>query len=349
MRAVAFLAPSKVDFVEVPVPAVTSGRVLLRTLAAGVCQTDVHIRQGTDARIAVGRILGHEIAGEIAEIGDGVAGWHAGQQVAVYPAWSCGTCPACQAGRRNACLGTNGRHGIPPTPGVTADGGMAEYVSVPASAIVDIGPLAPAVAATMTDAALSPYGSIKAVEQSLYPGTSAVVVGVGGLGFMALQILRAITAAQVIAVDIDDIALARAAALADHVLRIDAAGAADAILEWTGGYGAAVVLDFVGAAQTLALAAEVVAPFGAIRVTGMAGGTLTLRADAASQLPRGATIAPRLFSGSFPDLMEVLSLARAGALRPEIIRFPFAEALTALDALEAGELKGRAVLEFGTT
>ena len=73
-----------------------------------------------------------------------------------------------------------------------------------------------------------------------------------------------------------------------------------------------------------------------------------MRADATSQIPRGATIAPRLFSGSFPDLTEVLELARAGALRPEITRFPFAAALTALDALEAGELKGRAVLEFGT-
>ncbi len=349
MRAVAFLAPSRVDFVEVPIPAVTPGRVLLRTLAAGVCQTDLHIRRGTDARIAAGRILGHEIAGEIAELGDGVSGWQAGQQVVVYPVWSCGICPACQAGRRNACLSTNGRHGIPPTPGITADGGMAEYISVPASAIVDIGPLAPAVAATMTDAALSPYGSIKAVEQALYPGTSAVVIGVGGLGSMALQILRAITATRVIAIDIDDIALARAAAWADHVHRADAADAADAILEWTGGYGAAVVLDFVGVAQTLELAADVVAPFGAIRVTGMGGGTLCVRADATSQIPRGATIAPRLFSGSFPDLTEVLELAKAGALRPEITRFPFAAALTALDALEAGELKGRAVLEFGTS
>jgi propanol-preferring alcohol dehydrogenase len=346
MRAVAFLGPGRVDFVEVPVPAATPGRVLLRTLAAGVCQTDLHVRTGTDARIAVGRILGHEIAGEIVELGDGVDGWQPGQQAVVYPVWSCGICPACQAGRRNACLGTNGRRAIPPTPGITADGGMAEYISAPASALIDIGPLDSAVAATMTDAALSPYGSIKAVEQTLYPGTSAIVIGLGGLGSMALQILRAITPTQIIAIDIDDAALARAGAWADHALRADVPGAVDQILEWTGGYGAAVVLDFVGTEPTLALAADVVAPFGAIRVTGMGGGTLTLRADAASQLPRGATISPRLFSGSFPDLMEVMALARAGALRPEITRFPFAQALTALDTLESGQLKGRAVLEF---
>ena len=168
MRAVAFLAPSRVDFVEVPIPAVTPGRVLLRTLAAGVCQTDLHIRRGTDARIAAGRILGHEIAGEIAELGERclrLAGRSAGRRVPGVVVRKLPGLP----GRRNACLSTNGRHGIPPTPGITADGGMAEYISVPASAIVDIGPLAPAVAATMTDAALSPYGSIKAVEQALYP------------------------------------------------------------------------------------------------------------------------------------------------------------------------------------
>jgi alcohol dehydrogenase, propanol-preferring len=346
MRAVAFLGPGQVELIDLPRPAARPGGVVLQVLAAGVCQTDLHIRQGIDPRIAPGRVLGHEVAGTVVELGEGVSGWRPGQRVAVYPAWSCQTCSACRSGRRNACLGTAARLASPTTPGVTADGGMAEFIGVPASALVDIGALEPALAATMTDAALSPYGAISAVRHLLRPDTAAVVIGLGGLGGMALQILRATTATRVVAVDVDDRALAAARPWADEVVRADGERAAETILALTGGPGAAAVFDFVGVDRTLDLAADVVAPFGAIQVTGMGSGRLTLQADPSSRLPRGATIAPRLFSGSYPDLLEVLALARAGALRPELTRFPFDEALTALDALAAGRVRGRAVLEF---
>jgi propanol-preferring alcohol dehydrogenase len=346
MRAVAFLGPGRVELVDVPRPAALPGGVVLQVLAAGVCQTDLHIRQGTDTRITPGRVLGHEVAGTVVEVGDGVPDRQLGRRVAVYPAWSCGTCPPCQAGRRNACLSTAARLASPTTPGVTADGGMAEFIAVPAAALVDIGPLEPALAATMTDAALSPYGAISAVRPLLRADATVVVIGLGGLGGMALQILRATTASRVIAVDVDEHALVAAQPWADEVLRADAGDPAGTILGMTGGAGASVVLAFVGVDATLGLAADVVAPFGAVQVTGMGSGRLTLQADPTSRLPRGATIAPRLFSGSYPDLLEVLALARAGALRPELTRFPFPEAVAALDALAAGRVRGRAVLEL---
>jgi propanol-preferring alcohol dehydrogenase len=346
MRAVVFLGPGRAELVDRPRPGAAPGWVVLQVLAAGVCQTDVHLRRGSDARTVPGRVLGHEVAGEVVELGDGVTGWAPGQRVAVYPAWSCLTCPACQSGRRNACLRTGGRRTTPTTPGISADGGMAEHVAVPASALADIGTLDPAVAATMTDAALSPYGALSAVRHLLHPGSCAVVIGVGGLGSMAVQELRATTATRVIALDVDDQALAAAQPWTDHVLRSDAPDAVDTVLGWTGGAGAAAVFDFVGTDRTLALAADVVAPFGAVQVTGMGGGTLAVQADATSRLPRGATIAPRLFSGSYPDLLEVLALARDGALRPTLTRFPFEAAVEALDALESGAVQGRAVLEL---
>ena len=119
-----------------PVPAAGAGEVVLRVLAAGLCQTDLHIRSAADSRTPDGTTLGHEIAGVVEEIGAGVTQWRPGDRVVVHPCWSCGACSACLAGRQNACRRTGGRLNPPPTPGVTKNGGMAEYVSAPASALV---------------------------------------------------------------------------------------------------------------------------------------------------------------------------------------------------------------------
>lgn len=346
MRAVVYLGPDKVDLVEVDRPRPGPGQVLVGVRAAGVCHTDLHLRSGKDPRITPGRILGHEIAGVIEEVGEGVSGWALRQQVAIYPVWSCGACPRCRSGHRNACLRTAARLGSPPTPGITADGGMAEYVAVPAEALIDIAGLDPGVAATMTDAALSPYGSIEPVRHLLRPGTSAVVIGLGGLGGMALQILRATTAARIIALDVDDDALVAAERFSDQQLRADDPATVAAILDATGGSGAAVVLDFVGIDQSLATAVDVVAPFGAIQVNGMGGGSVAFTAGVGGRLPRGVAVSPRQFSGGYPDLIAVMALARAGSLRPDLVRFGFADALDAFGALRAGRVRGRAVLDF---
>lgn len=345
MHAIAFTG-TDVEFVDVARPIPQGDQVLIEVLAAGVCQTDVHIRRGGYAGIAAGRILGHEIAGQVAELGPAITQWRPGDQVVVYPVWSCGSCPACLVGRRNACVGTGNRRTTPITPGVTADGGMSQFVAVPADALVRTGDLDPRLAATLTDAALSPYGSISAVRDTLTPGTSAIVIGVGGLGSMAVQILRATTSARVIAVDVDEAALRQVSGYAHHVLRNDDPAAVEQLLALTGGYGAQAVFDFVGIDQTLELAADTVAPFGAIRVTGMGGGSLGLLANATSRLPRGATIAPRLYSGTFADLLEVRSLAQSGTLMPTIVSYDFTDAIRALDDLESGRLKGRAVLQL---
>jgi propanol-preferring alcohol dehydrogenase len=346
LRAVVYLGPGKADLVEVDRPHVGPGHVLIGVRAAGVCHTDLHLRSGRDPRITPGRILGHEIAGVIEELGEGVSGWTLRQKVAVYPVWSCGACPRCRSGHRNACLRTAARLGSPPTPGITADGGMAEYVAVPVEALIDVAELDPGVAATMTDAALSPYGSIEPVRHLLRPGTSAVVIGLGGLGSMALQILRATTAVRIIALDVDDDALVAAERFSDQQLRADDPATVGAILDATGGSGAVVVLDLVGIDQSLATAVDVVAPFGAIQVNGMGGGRVAFTAGVGSRLPRGVAVSPMQFSGSYLDLIAVMALARDGSLRPDLVRFGFSDALEALNALHAGRVRGRAVLDF---
>ena len=344
MRAVVLVEPGRVEITEVPDPVAGPGEVLVRVQAAGVCQTDVHLRRGTDTRTPAGTVLGHEVAGQVVDTGPGASGWSVGDRVVVYPVWSCGTCGPCAGGQDNACLGTGDRRRTPPTPGVTVDGGMAGLIAVPSDRLIGTGSLDPAVAATLADAALSPYGAIGPVADRLGAGTTAVVIGAGGLGRMALQILGATTACRIAVVDRSAEALADVAGSVDLALPADSPGLVADLLAFTGGYGAQAVFDFVGVDATLALAADVVAPFGAIQVTGMCGGTLTLTADAASRLPRGASITPRLFSGTRADLAQSVRLAQVGSLAPVIIEYPFQQALRALNDLEAGRVRGRAVL-----
>ena len=150
-----------------------------------------------------GRFLspsGHENAGIVAALGDGVTGFEINDSVLIYGPWGCGSCQQCARGAENLCLraaSLSGRGG-----GLGFDGGLADYLVVPSPRLlVPIGDLDPAHAAPLTDAALSPYSAIKRELPRLTPGTAVVVIGVGGLGHVAVQILNALTAARIIAID----------------------------------------------------------------------------------------------------------------------------------------------------
>lgn len=234
----------------------------------------------------------------------------------------------------------------PPTPGVTRDGGMAEYAVVPASALVSIGDLDPAFAAILADAGLAPYHSVRLLRDRLDPGVCALVIGLGGLGQFAVQLLKILTPAKVIAVDIADAPLAAArAAGADVAIRADKSSIAEELLMQTGGDGFAGIIDFVGTDETLRLAASVLAPFGAIQAVGLSGGNIPFEAADISTigLPWGASLM-KPYSGSYRDLADVIALAQAGRLQPNIETFALDQAITALDRLESGSISGRAVL-----
>ncbi|MFJ6852479.1 alcohol dehydrogenase catalytic domain-containing protein [Streptomyces sp. NPDC091271] len=344
MKAVQLLEPAKVELTEVPVPEIGPSEVLLKVRAAGVCQTDVHFRHLEEEAVPRGTVLGHEIAGEVASAGAAVTGWEPGDAAVVYPCWGCGTCRMCLAGRHNMCRRTGGRFISPPTPGVSRDGGMAEYVAVPAWALVPIGDLDPALAAPLADAALVPYHSVHAVKDLLVPGSTAVIIGAGGLGQMAAQILRALTSAQVIALDVNDDALTAVRDEVDATLRSDSSTVVTDVLALTGGYGAEVVFDFVGRDSTMALAAGLVAPGGAIRFIGLSNGVYRFTAGSGvTDLPWEVSVT-RPYSGTIGELADIVALAHAGKIRPQVRRFPFDQALKALEELEAGRIRGRAVL-----
>ncbi|MEU7812855.1 alcohol dehydrogenase catalytic domain-containing protein [Pseudonocardia sp. NPDC049154] len=258
MRAVRLVEPTRVEVVEVPVPRVGPEDVLLRVGGAGICHSDVHVTHMPELPFPTPLTLGHEIAGTIVETGaavDPATGPAEGTGVVVYLCWSCGTCRSCVAGEENVCE-ASGRVAQPLCPGLGPDGGMAEYVRVPARHVVPIGDLDPVLAAPLADAGMTPMHAIRSAADRLRPDATALVVGVGGLGHVAVQILRATTAARIVAVDVRKERLASAERHGADVALLAGEDTTAAVLELTRGRGADAVFDFAGDQAAVDLAAQ---------------------------------------------------------------------------------------------
>ncbi|HWM96021.1 MAG TPA: alcohol dehydrogenase catalytic domain-containing protein, partial [Streptosporangiaceae bacterium] len=245
---------SEPELVAVPAPEPGPGEVLVKVEAAGLCHSDLHLMDWPAGTVpyTLPFTLGHETAGTVAAIGPGARGVAEGDRVLVYARWGCGACWPCLQGMENLCetpAGDLGGHGG----GVGRDGGLAEYMVVPSARyLVPIPDLDPVAAAPLADAALTAYHAIKRWLPALRPGATAVVIGIGGLGHMAVQLLRALSNARVIAVDIRESARRLALEAGVHAAVADARE-----LREEAGPGAALVLDCVASDGTLALAGGV--------------------------------------------------------------------------------------------
>ncbi|MBF6170740.1 NAD(P)-dependent alcohol dehydrogenase [Nocardia blacklockiae] len=329
------------ELVTVPDLEPGPGQVLLRVSAAGVCHSDIAVMSwpASDFPYPLPLTLGHEGAGTIAALGDGVTGFSVGDSVAVYGPWGCGSCPPCAAGRENYCLRA-AELGIFP-PGLGAPGAIAEYMIVDnARHLEPLDGLDPVRTVPLTDAGLTPYHAIKRSLPKLVPGSTAVVIGTGGLGHVGIQLLRALSPARVIAMDVSEEKLELARTVGAHETVMSDAKAADRVKELTGGRGATAVFDFVGAAPTTATAGGCVAMEGDVTIVGIGGGTLPVGFGA---LPfEVAVTAP--YWGSRGELREVLDLARAGAVDVHVETYSLEEAPLAYERLHAGKINGRAVI-----
>nr|WP_258573742.1 NAD(P)-dependent alcohol dehydrogenase [Streptomyces sp. KM273126] len=350
LRLTAWGEPPAWCEVERPVP--RGAEVLVRVEATGLCHSDLHVVDAAPGVLPyrLPFTLGHEIAGIVEALGpdadgpdaDGLDtdGLAAGDRVVVYGPWGCDSCGRCASGRANYCDRRESLawHGA----GLGRDGGMAEYVLVPSARhLAPTGDLAAGQAAPLSDAGLTSYHAVAGMRPALGEGTTAVVIGVGGLGHLAIQILRATTAGRVFAVDVREEALAlahRCGAEFGTLLRDDTARVLTAR---TAGSGADAVLDFVGSSTSLTLATGVLRPGGELAVVGSGGGHLTVRKPGA--LPPGLRLSLP-FWGTRPELADVISLARSGAIHVETEPFPLSAAQEAFDRLRGGRVRGRAVL-----
>jgi NAD+-dependent secondary alcohol dehydrogenase Adh1 len=311
--------------------------VVVRIGGAGVCRTDLHIIEEQWAEksgVVLPYTIGHENAGWVHEIGPAVTNVAVGDTVILHPTPTCGLCHACRAGDDMHCL--NGSF-----PGINTDGGMAEYLLTSARACIKLAPRTqPADVAALADAGITAYHAVRKAVPLLYPGTVCVVNGAGGLGHIGIQSLAALTATTIVVVDRNPDALELAAKLgADHTILADGTQV-DAVLDLTGGHGAEVVLDFV---------AEQGAQQDAFAITRRGGSHYVIGYGSNIDIPTIDLISTERnvvgnLVGTYNDLVELMVLAQAGKVTLHTRKYPLDAALDALADLDAGRVRGRAIL-----
>ncbi|KAI1206749.1 alcohol dehydrogenase GroES domain protein [Annulohypoxylon truncatum] len=338
------------QYVDVPKPEPGPGDVLIRMKAAGLCRSDLDMVDSKPGSapyansLEPGYILGHENAGFVEQVGTAVTDLQVGEAVVVHHMRHCGNCEYCTDNAEQHCEAFK-RNAIGLTRGCGMDGGLAEFLLVPRTEVISIGDADPVLYAPLTDAGVTAYHAIQTAVQRLKPGTSAALIGIGGLGTYGVQFVKLLSSARVFAVDNVAERLQTASEVgADETVLFsgDGADAADQIMERTGGRGVDAIIDFVGTAGTLKLAAKVSRPRGRVVLVGMQGGTLEV---GWGLLATSCEFAISLGS-TRQDLREVCDLARNGKLRIDIEKFKFDDLDKAYEALRNGTLRGRAVVVF---
>jgi len=330
------------QFMEVTVPEPGPGEILLEVAGNGLCHSDVGMWQmpgaiGEAIGWQVPFTLGHEVAGRIAALGTGVDDLAVGDGVAAISPTSCGRCAVCVRGRDARCdHGLLGR-------GYGRDGGLARYVLVGSRReILPLGGLDPVLAGPLTDAGATSQHAVRKVLPQLAPGAIAVVLGAGGLGSFAVQLLRAQSGATVVAIDPNPARRTYATELGAHHV-VDGVDADTAgVLRALGGGGVDVVLDFVGVDTTIAAGLAMLRAGGAYGLIGAGQGSAP-KGPLMGRLPHDG-MAFTFQRSDIADALDVMALAEAGAIRVDVDLYPLDRVAEAYVDMEAGRLRGRAVV-----
>jgi NAD+-dependent secondary alcohol dehydrogenase Adh1 len=311
--------------------------VIVKIGGAGVCRTDLHIIEGQwDAAMQtpLPYILGHENAGWVHEVGSAVTNVQPGDTVILHPTPTCGLCRACRAGDDMHCEDAS-------FPGLSRDGGMAEYLLTSARACIKLNPeTRPQDVAALADAGITAYHAVRKAIPLLYPGTTCVVIGAGGLGHIGIQCLATLTATTIIVVDANPDALKLASDLgAQHAVVADGSQR-QAVADLTGGRGAHVVLDFVAEQGAEADGWAMTRRAGSYFVIGYGG---TVHIPTLDIISTERNIIGNIV-GTYNDLAELMALAQAGKVTLHTRVYPLGAAADAFADLDAGRVRGRAIL-----
>jgi NAD+-dependent secondary alcohol dehydrogenase Adh1 len=339
MRAVRLHAYHQQPVVE-EVPEPTIGGpfdVLVRVGGAGVCRTDLHIIEGQWAAAMDPELpytLGHENAGWVHAVGSAVSSVAVGDTVILHPTPTCGLCRACRAGDDMHCVNSS-------FPGLSGDGGMAELLLTAERACVKLDPSTqPKDVAALADAGITAYHAVRKAVPLLYPGTTAVVIGAGGLGHIGIQCLAALTATRIVVVDRNPDALKLAEQIGAQDTVVADGGQVDAVKDLTGGRGAEVVLDFVAEQGAERDGFAMTAAGGSYFVIGYGG---TLEIPTLDIISTERNIVGNIV-GTYNDLAELMVLAEAGRVTLHTRTYPLDAAVDAVQDLDAGRVRGRAIL-----
>jgi len=335
-RLHAYDSPLALD--DVPQPDLLGpGDVVVRIGGAGLCRTDLHIIEGIwreKVGVTLPYTLGHENAGWVEAVGDGVTTVREGDAVIVHPLVTCGVCPACRRGEDMYCA--NGSF-----PGITVDGGFAEYLRTNERALVKLAEgIEPKDVAPYADAGLTAYRAARKAAGILRPGQRVAVVGVGGLGHIALQVLHELCAAEVVAVDRSELALGLARELgAEHVVT-GGEHAVEAVRELSGGEGVEAVIDFVGEGDSVDQGIAMLRRGGAYFAVGYGGHVHVPTIDV---IFSEISVVGNLV-GNYTEFAELMALAAQGRVHLRTQAYRLDDINTAVDDLHHGRIQGRGVI-----
>ena len=340
MRAVQVVGYHRnLEMIELPVPQPTGPfDVIVKIGGAGVCRTDLHILEGQWAeksQVQLPYTIGHENAGWVHAVGSAVTNVREGDKVIVHPLITCGLCRACRSGNDVHCETSQ-------FPGIDTNGGYAEYLRTSARSVVKLDDsLEPSDVAALADAGLTAYHAAAKAARRLTPRDRCVVIGAGGLGHIGIQVLKALSPAEIIVVDRNPDAVKLALSIgADHGV-VAEGKQVEEVLELTHGLGAEVLVDFVGEGGSTAEGVQMLRQGGDYHVVGY-GENL--------DVPTIDIISAEInfignLVGSYNDLCELMVLAARGAVNLHTVKYSLDDFQSAIDDLDAGRVRGRAILQ----
>ncbi|OZE80676.1 alcohol dehydrogenase [Rhodococcus sp. 15-649-2-2] len=339
MRAVQVVGYHRnLEMAEVPIPEVQGPLdVIVKIGGAGVCRTDLHILEGQWAEksgVTLPYTIGHENAGWVHAVGSAVTNVREGDKVILHPLVTCGLCRACRSGDDVHCETSD-------FPGIDTNGGYADYLRTNARTVVKIDDsLEPSAVAALADAGLTAYHAAAKAARRLTPRDKCVVIGAGGLGHIGIQVLEALSPAELIVIDRNADAVKLALTLgADHAVVADGTQV-DQVMELTRGFGAEVVLDFVGENGSTAEGLAMTRRAGDYHVIGYGENVDVPTIDLVSA---EKNIVGNLV-GSYNDLCDLMSLAARGAVNLHTQTYSLDDFQSAIDDLDNGRVRGRAIL-----
>ncbi|WP_175957076.1 zinc-binding dehydrogenase [Schaalia sp. Marseille-Q2122] len=367
MRAAVLSSIDKgLEIHKIRTPRPRAGEVLVKVSACGLCHSDLHVIGGAIA-FPLPAVLGHEVAGQVVELGPGTehSGLQVGQRVAGAFLMPCGDCPACAAGRDDLCgpffsmnrlKGTlyDGETRLADLDGnpiaMYSMGGLAEYCVIPVTSVAPVpDTVDPVASAILGCAALTAYGAVRR-SADLRAGQSVAVVATGGVGSNVIQLARAFGAKDVIAIDISDEKLDAALALgATAVVNSATENARERAFEITGGFGVDIAFEVLGRPQTWETALNVLRDGGRMVPIGLGAGVQTAGVEINRTVRRSQSIVGSYGALTRQDLPEVIRLAEAGIIRYEDIvtrQVSLDEVADTYEALRRGEIQGRAVVKM---
>ena len=347
MKSAQIIEPNKpLEINETELPKPNGNQVIVKVRSTGVCHSDLHLWEGgydtgdgfmkvTDRGVKFPVTPGHEVVGNVEEIGDSVQGVNIGDLVLVYPWIGCGECATCEKGDTNLCES-------PKSLGVFQDGGYAEYVLVPdAKFLAKIDNLDPDAAASLACSGLTAFTAVKkALTNS---PENILIVGAGGLGLMGVQIANALTKANIICADLDDEKLESAKKLgATHIINTKESDAVKKIMSICNEKGVDSIIDFVNAPPTVKMDLSLIRKRGNIILVGLFGGSVEL---SLVSVPLKAITIQGAYTGNYNDMLELIKLAQRGVINPIVSKhYKLDDANTALDDLKNRKIIGRAVI-----